>query len=315
VRIFEMIIEPEMDGMRIDAGLARLMEDCSRTYLARIIEGGGVTVNDDMECSKKAILSAGDEVRVELPDPVELNVLPEDIPLDIVYEDSDLLVVNKPQGMVVHPAPGNYSGTMVNALMFYCKDLSSINGVIRPGIVHRIDKDTSGLLMVAKNDRAHQGLAAQLKEHTILRKYRAIVHGCLRQDSGTIEGAIGRNPSNRLQMTVVERGGKEAITHYRVLSRSEGYSYVELQLETGRTHQIRVHMAWKGHPLAGDPQYGIPKEKIKHDGQLLHAQSLGFIHPGNGQWMEFRAPLPEYFRAYMIKAGFDPAEEDGGNAV
>lgn len=301
MKIYDLVIPEEMDGLRIDAGVSKMIPDRSRTYLQQIIAQGLVTINEEVELSKKARLSFGDEVHIELPDPVELDVLAEDIPLEIVYEDPHLLVVNKPQGMVVHPAPGNYSGTLVNALMFHCKDLSSINGVRRPGIVHRIDKDTSGLLMVAKTDEAHQGLAEQLKEHQIMRRYHALVHGVLKQDQGTIEGPIGRNPANRLQMAVVERGGKDARTHYRVLERIGEYTYVELQLETGRTHQIRVHMAWKGHPLAGDPVYGVKKEKVKHNGQLLHAKALGFKHPHCGNRMDFDSPLPEYFSDYLGK--------------
>lgn len=301
MQIYDVVIPEAMEGLRLDACVAKLVDGRSRTYLQQMIEQGCVTVNEESELSKKARVSAGDEIHIELPDPVELDVVPENIPLDIVYEDHHLLVVNKPQGMVVHPAPGNYTGTLVNALMYHCRDLSSINGVVRPGIVHRIDKDTSGLLMVAKDDKAHQGLAEQLKEHTILRKYHALVHGTVKNDEGCIEGAIGRNPANRLQMAVVDRGGKEAVTHYRVLERLNGYTYVELSLETGRTHQIRVHMAWKGYPLAGDPVYGVKKEKIKHAGQILHAKILGFKHPHSGQWMEFDAPLPEYFSTYLEK--------------
>ena len=301
MQIYDVVIPDGMDGLRLDACVAKLVEGRSRTYLQQMIEQGCVTVNEESELSKKARVSGGDEIHIELPDPVELDVIAENIPIEIVYEDSHLLVVNKPQGMVVHPAPGNYSGTLVNALMYHCKDLSSINGVVRPGIVHRIDKDTSGLLMVAKDDEAHQGLAEQLKEHTILRKYHALVHGNIKADEGRIEGAIARNPANRLQMAVVDRGGKDAVTYYKVIERLNGYTYVELFLETGRTHQIRVHMAWKGHPLAGDPVYGMKKEKVKHDGQILHAKMLGFKHPHSGEWLEFDSPLPEYFATYLDK--------------
>lgn len=301
MQIYDVIIPEEMEGMRLDACVARLVAGRSRTYLQQMIEQGCVSINDASELSKKAKVSAGDEIHIELPDPVELDVVAENIPIEIVYEDPHLLVVNKPQGMVVHPAPGNYSGTLVNALMYHCRDLSSINGVIRPGIVHRIDKDTSGLLMVAKDDKAHQGLAEQLKDHSILRKYHALVHGALKEDQGRIEGPIGRNPANRLQMAVVSHGGKDAVTHYKVLERLNGYTYVEVSLETGRTHQIRVHMAWKGHPLAGDPVYGVKKEKVKHEGQILHAKVLGFRHPYSGQWLEFDSPLPEYFSTYLEK--------------
>lgn len=301
MQIYDVIIPEDMDGMRLDACVARLVEGRSRTYLQQMIEQGCVSVNEESELSKKAKVSVGDEIHIELPDPVELDVVPENIPIEIVYEDAHLLVVNKPQGMVVHPAPGNYTGTLVNALMYHCRDLSSINGIIRPGIVHRIDKDTSGLLMVAKDDKAHQGLAEQLKDHSILRKYHALVHGVIKADEGRIEGPIGRSPSNRLQMAIVDYGGKEAVTHYKVLERINGYTYVEVSLETGRTHQIRVHMAWKGHPLAGDPVYGVKKEKVKHDGQILHAKILGFKHPYSGQWMEFDSLLPAYFNTYLDK--------------
>lgn len=301
MQIIEVIVEERQNKMRLDACLAQLVEGRSRAYLQQLIEKGLVSINEDVECVKKTQVQEGDEIRIEMPDPVELDVLPEDIPVAFVYEDSDLLVVNKPQGMVVHPAPGNYTGTLVNALLYHCKDLSSINGVVRPGIVHRIDKDTSGLLMVAKNDKAHHSLAEQLKDHTILRRYHAIVHGNIRADQGVIEGNIGRNPNNRLQMAIVERGGKEAITHYKVLERFGEYTYVELELETGRTHQIRVHMAWKGHPLAGDPLYCKRKEKIKHGGQLLHAKMIGFNHPSTGERLTFDSDLPEYFSGFLAK--------------
>ena len=232
-----------------------------------------------------------------LPEPAELNVEPENIPLDILYEDDDLLVVNKPKGMVVHPAAGHSSGTLVNAVLYHCRgNLSGINGVLRPGIVHRIDMDTTGALVICKSDFAHQSLAEQLSVHSITRKYRAIVHGNLKEDEGTVRGAIGRHPTDRKKMAINERNGKPAVTHYRVLERFGNYTYIECQLETGRTHQIRVHMASIGHPLLGDAVYGPKKCPVKNlQGQTLHAMVLGFIHPRTGAYMEFEAPIPEYF--------------------
>ena len=238
-----------------------------------------------------------------LPEPEELNVEPENIPLDILYEDDDLLVVNKPKGMVVHPAAGHSSGTLVNAVLYHCRgNLSGINGVLRPGIVHRIDMDTTGALVICKSDFAHQSLAEQLSVHSITRKYRAIVHGNLKEDEGTVRGAIGRHPTDRKKMAINERNGKPAVTHYRVLERFGNYTYIECQLETGRTHQIRVHMASIGHPLLGDAVYGPKKCPVKNlQGQTLHAMVLGFIHPRTGAYMEFEAPLPEYFEKLLRK--------------
>ena len=238
-----------------------------------------------------------------LPEPEELNVEPENIPLDILYEDDDLLVVNKPKGMVVHPAAGHSSGTLVNAVLYHCRgNLSGINGVLRPGIVHRIDMDTTGALVICKSDFAHQSLAEQLSVHSITRKYRAIVHGNLKEDEGTVRGAIGRHPTDRKKMAINERNGKPAVTHYRVLERFGNYTYIECQLETGRTHQIRVHMASIGHPLLGDAVYGQKKCPVKNlQGQTLHAMVLGFIHPRTGAYMEFEAPLPEYFSNLLLQ--------------
>lgn len=238
-----------------------------------------------------------------LPEPEELNVDPENIPLDILYEDDDLLVVNKPKGMVVHPAAGHSSGTLVNAVLYHCRgNLSGINGVLRPGIVHRIDMDTTGALVICKSDFAHQSLAEQLSVHSITRKYRAIVHGNLKEDEGTVRGAIGRHPTDRKKMAINERNGKPAVTHYRVLERFGNYTYIECQLETGRTHQIRVHMASIGHPLLGDAVYGPKKCPVKNlQGQTLHAMVLGFIHPRTGAYMEFEAPLPEYFSNLLLQ--------------
>ena len=238
-----------------------------------------------------------------LPEPEELNVEPENIPLDILYEDDDLLVVNKPKGMVVHPAAGHSSGTLVNAVLYHCRgNLSGINGVLRPGIVHRIDMDTTGALVICKSDFAHQSLAEQLSVHSITRKYRAIVHGNLKEDEGTVRGAIGRHPTDRKKMAINERNGKPAVTHYRALERFGNYTYIECQLETGRTHQIRVHMASIGHPLLGDAVYGPKKCPVKNlQGQTLHAMVLGFIHPRTGAYMEFEAPLPEYFSNLLLQ--------------
>ena len=247
--------------------------------------------------------AAGDAVLVLLSEPEELNVEPENIPLDILYEDDDLLVVNKPKGMVVHPAAGHSSGTLVNAVLYHCRgNLSGINGVLRPGIVHRIDMDTTGALVICKSDFAHQSLAEQLSVHSITRKYRAIVHGNLKEDEGTVRGAIGRHPTDRKKMAINERNGKPAVTHYRVLERFGNYTYIECQLETGRTHQIRVHMASIGHPLLGDAVYGPKKCPVKNlQGQTLHAMVLGFIHPRTGAYMEFEAPLPEYFSNLLLQ--------------
>lgn len=241
-------------------------------------------------------VKAEEEIRFELPEAVEPEIAPENIPLDILYEDEDVLVVNKPKGMVVHPAPGHYSGTLVNALMYHCRDsLSGINGVLRPGIVHRIDRDTTGSLIVCKNDAAHLSIAGQLKEHSILRRYRAVVHGAMREEEGTVNLPIGRHPTDRKKMAAGVRNGKEAVTHYRVLERFSNYTYIECRLETGRTHQIRVHMDRIGHPLLGDPVYGGRKSPFTLQGQTLHAMVLGFSHPRTGERIETVAPLPEYF--------------------
>lgn len=289
------------ENKRIDALIANALDDVSRSYVVKLIEEGKVTVNDKLETSKKAKLKVGDLIVVDMPEPEVLEVVAEDIPIDIVYEDDDLMIINKPVGMVVHPAPGNYTGTLVNALMFHADKLSSINGVVRPGIVHRIDKDTSGLLMIAKTDHAHKGLAAQLKAHTIKRKYVALVHGLIPSETGTVNAPIGRSPKDRLKMAVNERNGKEAVTHFKVIKHFKNYSYIECQLETGRTHQIRVHMAYIGHPLMGDMTYGVKKPKIKNEGQLLHAKTLGFVHPRSGEYMEFDSEVPELFEIMMKK--------------
>ena len=283
---------------RIDVFTAKAAE-LTRSRAAGIIEGGNVLINGKT-AAKNAKVKDGDRVEITLPDPEVYDITPENIPLNIVFEDSDLLVVNKPKGMVVHPAAGNYSGTLVNALMYHCGDsLSGINGIMRPGIVHRIDKNTSGLLMVAKNDFAHNKLAEQIKEHSFTREYEAVVYGSLKNDSGIIDAPIGRHPIKRKQMAVVFENSKNAVTHYEVIKRLEGFTHIKLRLETGRTHQIRVHMAYIGHPVAGDEVYG-PKKVIKElGGQCLHAKKIGFIHPRTETYMEFDSMLPDYFINFL----------------
>lgn len=288
---YDWNIEPSDAGERVDKYITLQNEDWSRSQVQAWIKEGRVTVGGE-PVKNNYKLQAEDELTLRVPPPREMAILPEPMPLDIVYEDSDVVVVNKPRGLVVHPAPGHYSGTLVNGLLAHCKDLSGINGVLRPGIVHRIDKDTSGLLMVAKNDKAHMSLAAQLKEHSVNRKYVAIVHGVISHEMGTIEAPIGRDPKNRQQMAVVFENSKPAVTHFIVLERFKNYTLVELKLETGRTHQIRVHMKYIDHPLAGDPKYG-PKQTLDLDGQALHAKTLGFVHPRTGEHLEFEAPLPD----------------------
>lgn len=293
---YNLITEEDAAGERIDSYIANHLDGPSRSFVQRLIEQGEVILNGKVLTSKKEKLKANDEIEISIPEPEELKIEAEDIPLDIVYEDEDVLVVNKPRGMVVHPAVGNYTGTLVNAIMHHCKDsLSGINGVVRPGIVHRIDKDTSGLLMIAKNDKAHESLSAQLKEHSITRRYVALVYNNIKQDEGTIHEPIGRDPKNRLRQAVTYTGSKDAITHYKVLERFGAYTLVQCQLETGRTHQIRVHMAYIKHPLVGDQVYGPKKGKIKIEGQMLHAKVLGFVHPSTGEYMEFDSEIPEYF--------------------
>jgi 23S rRNA pseudouridine1911/1915/1917 synthase len=293
MNVVEFKIEEEQDKERIDKVISTLNEEWSRSQVQLWIKDGLVTVNGKpIKANYKC--TAGDTVVVELPEPEPLDVEPEEMDLNIYYEDADVLVVNKPRGMVVHPAPGHMRGTLVNGLLAHCKDLSGINGVLRPGIVHRIDKDTSGLLMVAKNDFAHESLVNQLVNKTVTRKYKAIVHGVIPHDYGTIDAPIGRDKHDRQSMTVTEENSKEAVTHFRVLERFDKFTFIECQLETGRTHQIRVHMKYIGYPLAGDPKYG-PKKTLPIDGQALHAGVLGFTHPRTGEYLEFEAPLPEEF--------------------
>ena len=277
------------------------MPDITRSYLQKLLKDGSVQMNGKpVKASTKTAVGA--VIALTIPEPEEPEILPENIPLDILYEDSDVILINKPKNMVVHPAAGHYTGTLVNALMYHCRgDLSGINGVLRPGIVHRIDKDTTGVLIVCKNDRAHNALAEQLKEHSITRKDRAIVCGNLKEDEGTVDAPLGRHPQDRKKMAIVRSGGKRAVTHYRVLERFGNDTYIECQLETGRTHQIRVHMASLGHPLLGDEIYGRAKSPFKLEGQTLHAMVLGFIHPTTGEYMEFEAPLPEYFEKLLEK--------------
>lgn len=294
--IFELIVSEQSEGMRADKWLALQLPELSRSRIEALIAEGKVRLNGG-SLKKSVKLKSGDSVHFELPEPEPLDVKPQDIPIEIVYEDDCLLVVNKPKGMVVHPAPGNPDGTLVNALLFHCGDrLSSINGVIRPGIVHRIDKLTSGLLMVAKNDAAHRCLAEQIKAHSFTREYRAVVCGSFDPENGTINAPIGRSKYDRKKMCVTEQNSKPAVTHYETLERFKGYSLVRFRLETGRTHQIRVHSAYKGHPVLGDEVYGHAYKNL--DGQCLHAKKIGFVHP-SGEYMEFDSALPGYFEKVL----------------
>lgn len=296
-----LTVKVENAGVRIDKFISENADGITRSGVAKLIEDGNVTV-DGKEISKNYKCKENDEITVFIPDAKPLEARAENIPLDIVYEDSDLLVVNKPKGMVVHPAAGNYDGTLVNALLYHCDgSLSGINGVIRPGIVHRIDKDTSGLLIVAKNDFAHIHLAEQIKDHSFHRAYQAVVYGNIREDSGTVNQPIGRNPNDRKKMAVTLKNSKNATTHYEVINRFGDFTHIRCILETGRTHQIRVHMAYIGHPLAGDMVYG-PKKVIKSlEGQCLHAGEIGFVHPRTGQYMEFKSELPDYFKTFLAR--------------
>lgn len=294
-------VPQEYEGERIDKFLSILLKDSSRNSIQKLIEDSKVLANGNT-VNKKYKVKTDDEITVLPSELKPLDAEPENIPLDIIYEDDDLLVVNKPRGMVVHPAPGNYSGTLVNALLYHCKDsLSGINGILRPGIVHRIDKDTSGLLIVAKNDRAHIGLAEQIKEHSFTREYNAVIVGHLKENEGTVNAPIGRNSKDRKKMCVTYQNSKEAVTHYSVIEDYDGYSHISLKLETGRTHQIRVHMAHLGHPVAGDYVYGNDKKSAYLNGQCLHAIKIGFIHPITQEYLEFTSDLPDYFKEFLRK--------------
>ena len=290
------------EGLRLDRFLSEELEDHSRSFLQKLIKEGLVTV-DGKPVKANYRLSAGQQVSVQVREPEEVNIEPQEMPLDILYEDGDVCIVNKPKGMVVHPAAGHYRDTLVNGIMYHCQDsLSGINGSLRPGIVHRIDKDTTGALIICKNDKAHSCIAEQLKEHSITRRYRAIIIGNLSEDEGTVDAPIGRHPTQRKKMAVNRINGKRAVTHYRVLARFRGYTYIECRLETGRTHQIRVHMASIGHPLLGDTVYGPAKQAYPSlEGQTLHAMVIGFVHPTTGAYMEFEAPLPAYFAELLQK--------------
>ena len=297
----EYLVPEEAAGTRIDKFLADACPDLSRSFLQKLLKESSVTA-DGKAVKSSFKVNGGETIAFEVPKPQEAAIEAENIPLDILYEDSDVILVNKPKGMVVHPAAGHYTGTLVNALMYHCRDqLSGINGVMRPGIVHRIDMDTTGVLIVCKNDFAHNSIAAQLKEHSITRKYRAIVYGVIKEDEGTVDAPIGRHPVDRKKMSINEKNGRHAVTHYRVLKRFSKYTYIECQLETGRTHQIRVHMASIHHPLVGDTVYGPEKSPFHLQGQTLHAGVLGFIHPRTGEYMEFTAPLPQYFTELLQK--------------
>lgn len=293
-------VEAEQEGERLDKFLSIIYPEFSRAFFQKLIKSKQVSVNETPQKASYCV-KIDDIVTVEIPDAVETTIEPENIPLDILYEDDDVLIVNKPKGMVVHPSAGHYSGTLVNAIMYHCKDtLSGINGEIRPGIVHRIDMDTTGSLIVCKNDEAHVNIAQQIKEHSVNRIYVGIVCGNVKEDSGTVEGAIGRHPIERKKMAINEKNGKSAITHYKVLERFKNYTYMQFKLETGRTHQIRVHMASIGHPLLGDTLYSSGRLPFKHlQGQCLHAKTIGFIHPKTGEYMEYSAPLPEYFEKLL----------------
>lgn len=295
----EFIINNEYENTRLDVYLSKMFEDKSRSYLQKLVENGNILVNEKLKKANYK-LKTNDEITIKMPELEELIVEPEDMDINILYEDSDVIVVNKEQGMVVHPAPGNYSGTLVNALLYHCKDLSGINGVIRPGIVHRIDKDTSGVLVVAKNDNAHKKLAEQLKDHSMNREYIALVEGVIKEERGIVDKPIARHPKDRIKMAIVD-GGRRAVTHYEIIDRFEKNTLIKCKLETGRTHQIRVHMAHMGHPLVGDPVYGYKKQKFNLEGQMLHAKKLGFIHPTKNEYIEFESEIPGYFNEVLKK--------------
>lgn len=297
----QAVVSEELAGQRLDKASVELFADLSRSAIQQLCDDGRLQVNGK-PANKNLKVKPGDQLTLELAAPQPLEVAPEEIPLDIVYEDDDLLVVNKAKGMVVHPAAGNHSGTLVNALLAHCGDsLSGINGVIRPGIVHRIDKDTTGLLIVAKNDLAHQRLSVQIKEHSFRREYAAIVHGRFREEQITVDAPIGRHPTDRKKMCITDKNARHAVTHIQVLEALRGFSYICCTLETGRTHQIRVHTAYLGHPVAGDPVYGPKKSLTGTQGQCLHAQTIGFVHPRTGEAMYFTSPLPAYFENLLQK--------------
>lgn len=296
----QILLTVEENNIRIDKFLSDRLENLTRSRIQKLIDDGCVKISG-VNIKSNYKVKSGDEIEINIPDVQNTEAAAEDIPLDIVYEDDCMLVVNKPQGMVVHPAAGNYSGTLVNALLHYCPDtLSGINGEKRPGILHRIDKDTSGLLLVAKNDLAHQRLSEQIKAHSLTREYRALVHGNIKTDEGTINAPIGRHPVDRKKMTITQKNSREAITHYKVIERFKGYTFISCRLETGRTHQIRVHMSSRGHSIVGDKTYGI-KDKFNLDGQLLHACRVGFIHPISGEYMEFMRDIPQHFEKVVEK--------------
>ena len=296
-----LTLTADREGERVDAFLARTVPDLTRSGAQRLLERGAATLNG-RAARKNDRLSPGDALTVSLPDPEPIDIIPQDIPLDVVYEDADVIVVNKPVGLVVHPAPGHPDGTLVNALLYHCgESLSGINGALRPGIVHRIDRDTSGLIIAAKNDRAHLALAAQLQDHSLARTYEAVAVGGLREDSGTVDAPIGRHPADRKKMAIDRKNGREAVTHWIVLARYPGYTHVECRLETGRTHQIRVHLASIGHPLLGDTVYGAKRAVPGLAGQCLHARRLRFVHPSTGEPVELECPLPDWFQEVLRK--------------
>ena len=297
--IQQLMATEEAQGERIDRFLSGQYEALSRSFLQKLLKNGDVLVNGSPVKASYTV-TEGDDIVLNVPEALEPEIVPEDIPLSVLYEDQDVILVNKPKGMVVHPAAGHNTGTLVNALMYHCRgELSGINGVLRPGIVHRIDMDTTGVIVACKNDMAHAFLAAQLKEHTITRRYQAIVHGSFKEDEGTVDAPVGRHPQDRKKMCVNEKNGRNAVTHYRVLRRFEKFTHIECRLETGRTHQIRVHMAYLGHPLLGDAVYGPAKCLYRLKGQTLHAGILCFIHPRSREYVEFTAPLPEYFEKLL----------------
>jgi len=299
---YRITVDDESDRIRLDKVLSFSLPEISRSYIQKLIERGFVRVNGQVCLSKKQAAAAGDELEIRVPEAQEPDVAPENITLNIVYEDEDLLVVDKQKGMVVHPGAGNLSGTLVNAVLFHCREsLSSINGVLRPGIVHRIDKDTTGLLVIAKNDMSHRALAEQFAEHSIIRAYKAIVYDNFSDDSGTVDAPIGRDPRNRLRQAVTESGSRRAVTNFRVAERFGRYTLIEARLETGRTHQIRVHMAYIGHPVLGDYIYGPRNNPFGIEGQILHAYLLGFVHPATGNYIEFESPLPDEFKKVLEK--------------